>query len=80
MVGDLAPAWRLRLRFRSLPARRSAVVGFTRIDPARAFRGDFTFSERRLGLQVIYDELAGGEGFAAMRAGHGDQHDLVARL
>ena len=68
------------MRFRSLPARRSALVALARIDPAHAFRRDFPFPERRPSLQVIHDELAGGEGFAAMRAGHGDQHDLVARL
>ena len=36
--------------------------------------------ERRLGLQVIHDELAGGERIAPVRARDRHQHDLVARL
>src|SRR5688572_16512252 len=36
--------------------------------------------EWRLGLQVVHDELAGGEGIAAMAARHRHQHDLVVGL
>src|SRR5688572_7363145 len=36
--------------------------------------------ERGLGLEVIHDELAGGEGIAAMAARHRHQHDLVVGL
>src|SRR2546422_1025130 len=51
-----------------------------RLDPARAFRRVLLFPERGARLEVIHDELARGEGIAAVSASHRDEHDLVVRL
>src|SRR5260221_1894270 len=67
-------------RLRRLPALRGFVVGSSRLDPARALRGFFLFPERRAGLEIIHDELASGKGFAAVRSGDDDEHDLVGGL
>src|ERR1035437_7934965 len=49
---------------RVAPALRRLIVRCARLDPARALRGLLFFPERRLGLEVVHDELAGGEAFA----------------
>src|SRR5882672_6091325 len=63
-----------------LPAVRRFVVGGARLDPGRAAGAVLLLPERRLRLEVVHDELAGGEGIAAMRARHRDEHDRVVRL
>src|SRR5439155_25119376 len=60
-----------------LPSCDRFIVGGARIDPTSAFGRLFFFPERRFGFQIIDDEAARIERCAAMRAGHGDQHDLV---
>src|SRR5262245_3935229 len=62
------------------PALGGLVVGLARVDPARAVRVVLFFPERRLRLEVVHDELAGGERIAAMAARDRHQHDLVVRL
>src|SRR5437763_9778458 len=73
------------LRFRrrlaaAFPARGRLVVAGSRIDPSCALRRLFLFPERRFGFQIIDDEAAGVERLAAMRARHGDEHDLVGGM
>src|SRR5690606_24254391 len=63
-----------------LPALGGGVVGLAGIDPARALGRFLALPERRAGLEEVHDELAGGEGLAAMRAGHCHEHDLLARF
>src|SRR4030095_9719206 len=63
-----------------LPARGGFVVASPRLDPGCGGRRLFLFPERPSALEVVHDELARGEGLAAMRARHADQHDLVGGL
>src|SRR5438067_1191563 len=62
------------------PALARLVVARTRIDPARAFGRVFLFPERRLGFQVIHQELAGLEALVTVRGSDGHHHDLLAGL
>ena len=48
------------------PALQRSVIRDPCIDPARAIRRGFLLPERRLGLQVVHQELTGSEAFAAM--------------
>src|SRR5690606_2494306 len=69
------------LIFRSIaaiPACARIVIAAARLHPALALRGLLLLPEWRLGLEVIHDEFAGGEGVASMRAADGHEHDLVA--
>src|SRR2546423_868040 len=61
----------------SFPALGRRIVAGLRFDPAFA---RFLLPERRLGLEVVHDELARGEGLAAMGARHGDEDDLIGGL
>src|SRR6185369_1846191 len=75
-----APGNLPRSRFgtwRSVPACGGVLVARARVDPALSRRSGFLFPERCARLEVIHDELARGERFAAMRARDGDHHDLV---
>ena len=62
-----------------MPAIARLVIAGFGIHPAFAAAGLFLFPERRFGLQIIHDELAGSKRFTTMSAGHDDQHDLVCR-
>src|SRR5690606_34813729 len=60
------------------PAPRRDVVGIARLDPAIALGRPLLLPEGRARLEIVHDELARGEGIAAMPRQHHDQHDLVA--
>src|SRR5581483_289294 len=62
-----------------LPALSGEIVAVARLDPTIALAGALLLPERRLGLQVVHDELARAEGLAAVRTGHHNQHDLIER-
>src|SRR5258708_37350976 len=62
------------------PALGRLVVRGSRLHPARPLRAVLLLPERRPRLEVVHDELAGGEGVAAVGARHGHQHDPVPRL
>ena len=65
--GILAPA----------PGRR--IVARPGLDPPRTPGGVLALPEGSTGLEVIHDELARREGFAAMGARHSHQHDALSR-
>src|SRR5471032_1591557 len=62
------------------PLLQCGLVGHAGVDPARALRRLLLLPERRFGLQIVDDELAGGEGLAAMRRRHHHQYNLLQRL
>src|SRR5436189_1853537 len=62
-----------------LPSCDHLIVGGARVDPTSAFGCLLLLPERRFGFQIIDDEAARVERRAAMRAGHGDKHDLLGR-
>src|SRR5271157_3340307 len=72
---------RLLVAFRgALPTPGRGVVFGAGGDPALAVRRCLALPERRVGLQPVDQEMAGGECRFAMRRGGGDQDDAVARL
>src|SRR6266852_4064261 len=66
------------LRERRVPALPCSIVFGAGCDPAFAGRGFLALPERRLGLQPVDQEMAGGECGLAVRRGGGDEHDAVA--
>src|SRR2546423_14470739 len=64
----------------SSPARGGLVIAPPRFHPAFAFGRVLFFPERRARLEIVHDELAGRESFAAVRTGDDDQHDLIGGL
>src|SRR6266545_7767669 len=82
MRGTSAPApdpsryWGLTPIF---PPPGGGVVALPRLHPSRAGGRVLLLPEGRARLQVIHDELAGGEGLAAMGARYTHHHDAIAR-
>src|SRR5271165_578563 len=64
----------------ALPPCRFFFVARARLDPALAILRLLFLPEWRAGLEIVHDELAGGKGLAAVRAGHDDEHDLLGGL
>ncbi len=63
----------------SSASRRRVVLGAA-FDPAFAGGGVLAFPERRVGLQPVDEEMAGGERRLAVWRGRRHQHDAVARF
>src|SRR3954465_12098670 len=62
------------------PALGGFVVRRAGLDPGCAAGALLLLPEGRAGLEVVHDELAGGEGVAAVRARHGHHDNLLVRL
>src|SRR6218665_723732 len=62
------------------PARQRRVVADPGVHPAHALGSVFLFPERRLGLEVVDQKLAGLKALPPVGTGHGHQHDLLERL
>ena len=79
--GARTAAVRLALARRwPLPTAGGRIVTGARINPCGpAVGGDLLLPEGRAGLEVVHQELGGGEGGLAVRRGGHDQHDVVAR-
>src|SRR5690606_34473559 len=60
------------------PASCRGGIGVPRLHPAIAPGCAFLLPEGRARLEIVHDELAGGEGIAPVPRQYDDQHDLVA--
>src|SRR5436309_10676610 len=60
------------------PALRQGVVGLLGIDPCLAVGVFDLLPKRGPGLEVVHEELGGGEGRLSMRRRGDDQHDVFA--